>query len=244
MISLVEICDLTDPLLLPWLDLYETAFPPGERVLVSHVLAAVTAAGVLHQPACGVDHGSHLLAAVGNPVSVTRDEAAAHANSVVSQERESPQVDPAGSSFLGLVYYYEPDGCVATSGAQAAFLWYFAIEPQMRGQGLGAQLFQRLLERIDPRVRALIFDLEDPAQMETPERVKQAERRIAFYRRLGARVLGGISYVQTVGPHQPPLLLLLMVHPIQEISPREAFELARQEFGDEILKQVGKLSWE
>jgi GNAT superfamily N-acetyltransferase len=33
-----EIMDINDGLLLPWLDLYETAFPPGERVLVSLLL--------------------------------------------------------------------------------------------------------------------------------------------------------------------------------------------------------------
>jgi len=36
--QVVEINDLHDELLLPWLDLYETAFPPNERVLVSFLL--------------------------------------------------------------------------------------------------------------------------------------------------------------------------------------------------------------
>ena len=34
----VPIEDLHDELLLPWLDLYETAFPPTERVLISTIL--------------------------------------------------------------------------------------------------------------------------------------------------------------------------------------------------------------
>jgi hypothetical protein len=34
-LSLSEIRSLDDPLLLPWLDLYETAFPPRERNLES-----------------------------------------------------------------------------------------------------------------------------------------------------------------------------------------------------------------
>ncbi len=207
MITLIELHELSDPLLLPWLDLYETGFPPGERVLVSHLLE------LLHPQTRGAHRGSHLLAAVDDS-------------------------DPSGNPFLGLIFDYEP------VGSAAAFLWYFAVVPDRRGQGLGAQIYQCLLSRLDAQVRALFYDLEDPAQMTTPEAVKQAGRRIAFYRRLGARLLGGIRYVQTVGPHHPPLYLRLMVHPIQEITPREAFDLARLEFGQEILSQVGELKWE
>ncbi len=202
MISLVEIHDLNDPLLLPWLDLYETAFPPGERILVSQVL------NVLRLRARGGSSG-RLLAVV----------------------------DPE-NTLVGIIFDEEPEG------GEVAFLWYFAVRPQMRGRGLGAQIYQRLLKRLDPRVRALIFDLEDPAEMDTPEAAALAERRIGFYRRQGARLLGGIEYMQYVGPHQPPLPLLLMVHPIQEISPREAFDLAQEKFGEEILKQVGELLWQ
>lgn len=202
MISLVEIHDLNDPLLLPWLDLYETAFPPGERILVSQVL------NVLHLQARGGSSG-HLLAVV----------------------------DPE-NTLVGIIFDEEPEG------SEVAFLWYFAVRPQMRGHGLGAQIYQCLLKRLDPRVRALIFDLEDPAEMDIPEAAALAERRIGFYRRQGARLLGGIEYMQYVGPHQPPLPLLLMVHPTREISPREAFDLAQAKFGEEILKQVGELLWE
>lgn len=201
MISLVEIHDLNDPLLLPWLDLYETAFPPGERILVSHVL------NVLHKQARGGSSG-HLLAAV-------------------DQER----------ALAGIIFDEEPEE------GETAFLWYFAVDPQMRGHGLGSQIYRGVLERLRPQVRALIFDLEDPAEMETPEAAALAERRIAFYRRMGARLLGGVEYRQYVGPHQPPLPLLLMVHPVREISPREAFDLAQAKFGEEILKQVGDLRW-
>lgn len=42
-LALVEIRDLNDPLLLPWLDLYETAFPPSEKVLVSNHLRLLRA---------------------------------------------------------------------------------------------------------------------------------------------------------------------------------------------------------
>lgn len=203
MLSITEILKLDDPLLLPWLDLYETAFPAGERILVSQILA------VLHGH---TRRGSHLLAAL----------------------------DCAGEQdarLQGIVFDYEP------IGEEAAFLWYIAVAAQTRGQGVGAWLYQSLLARLGPQVKALIFDLEDPCQMETPEEKALAVRRIGFYRRQGARLLGGIRYVQSVGSHQPPLYLRLMIHPLQPISPREGFDLAYRVM-PEALSQAGELCWE
>jgi len=56
--QVVEIYDLHDELLLPWLDLYETAFPPNERVLVSFILK------VLKDKPLGQAQQYHLLAAL------------------------------------------------------------------------------------------------------------------------------------------------------------------------------------
>ena len=53
-LRVVEIQSSTDSLLLPWLDLYETAFPPVERVLVSRLLEGIGP---------GMD-SRHMLAAV------------------------------------------------------------------------------------------------------------------------------------------------------------------------------------
>jgi len=44
-IAFREINSLEDDLLLPWLDLYETTFPPNEKVLVSHFLSLLKAKG-------------------------------------------------------------------------------------------------------------------------------------------------------------------------------------------------------
>ncbi len=219
MISLVEICSPADPLLLPWLDLYETAFPPGERVLVSRVL------NVLHEQQRGIHRGTHLLAAV-------------ETENAELESKDAPSSLLTSHFFRGLIFDYEPPA------NQAAFLWYLAVVPGLRGQGLGSWLYGQVLARLDPSVRAMIFDLEDPCEMHTPQEKDLARRRIAFYRRQGARLLGGIRYLQTVGTHMPPIPLLLMAHPIQEISPQEAFDLAEGEFGGSILQQVGELRWE
>lgn len=56
--SLVEIVDFNDPLFLDWLDLYETAFPFNERMLVSSVMKSLKRIGQ------GSDKNLHYLALV------------------------------------------------------------------------------------------------------------------------------------------------------------------------------------
>jgi ribosomal protein S18 acetylase RimI-like enzyme len=216
--TLVEICSLSDPLLLPWLDLYEIAFPLAERFPVSRIL------NVLHEQARGASRGQRLLAAVPS-------------SSLIGDRLITDQRNPSYSSPLTALFFtYEPPDL------PAAFLWYFAVQAEQRGQGLGSQLYRSLLARLGPEVRALIFDLEDPRQMETRAEQELARRRVGFYRRLGARLLGGVDYVQCIAPHLPPLPLLLMVHPIQEISPQEAFDLAKAAM-PEAVNLAGELGW-
>lgn len=54
--SLHALTSLQDALLLPWLDLYETAFPPHEKMLVSEHLK------ILRQKEAGLEGQHHLLA--------------------------------------------------------------------------------------------------------------------------------------------------------------------------------------
>jgi GNAT superfamily N-acetyltransferase len=58
--TLVEISGCADPLLMPWLDLYETAFPPAERVLASAVLRAVEQ-GPVHTLLAALDEAGELV---------------------------------------------------------------------------------------------------------------------------------------------------------------------------------------
>jgi GNAT superfamily N-acetyltransferase len=195
---LVEICSLNDSLLLPWLDLYELSFPQVERIPVSRIL------NVLHEQQRGISRGQRLLAAVpaAPPPSLIGDGF-------------------AGLPVMGILFTFEP------RDLPAAFLWYFAVQPGLRGNGLGGRLYRDLLAQLGPQARALIFDLEDPRKMETPAEQEQARHRVGFYRRLGARLLGGIDYSQQAAPHLPCLPLLLMAHPLQELTPQEAYDLAK-----------------
>lgn len=192
-VQYTEIVDLNDELLLPWLDLYETSFPPHERILVSGHLR------VLQARAAGVPTDEHLLAAI----------------------------DEAGAMVGMARVLIRPD--------EVAYLWYLAVSPAARNRGLGSTFYREIVRRAEEAgCRALIFEVEIPEREADEERRRLAQRRIGFYRRLGARLLAGIHYLQSVGPHQPPTPMHIMVHGFSPLDPQDAFLLAQALFGDAV----------
>ena len=176
-----------DPLLVPWLELYERAFPPEEKVPVSDHL------DTLARP----DPEWHVALVA---VTAERDD------------------------FVAMLRY--------EWGGRAAYLPYLAVGEAWRGAGLGSRIYEHLLERIrgaSPGVEALVFEVERPDQAHDAPGREDAERRIRFYQRLGARLLRGIHYLQEV-PEQPPIPMNLMVHPFQPLTAEAALELARSLF--------------
>ena len=197
----VEITDINDDLLLPWLDLYETAFPPPERILISAHLR------ILKGKAAGEARHDHMLAALDAP-----------------------------GSLIGLLQYE------ILPEADAGFLWYLAVQAKERNRGLGTRMYRELWDRLDAETcSALVFEVEIPEHVESQEDRHLAERRIAFYRRQGAKLLGGVRYIQSVGWHQPSVPMHVMVHPRERIDPQAAYDLAKAIFEDSIT-QVGRLS--
>ena len=193
--SIVDLYSLEDELLLPWLDLYETAFPAAERLLVSDILRAVQA-GLEPPP-----ETPRVVAAVTGP-----------------------------GTLVGLALY------TLCHAGGAANLVYLATAPEVRNQGYGAWLY-----RADCRSNAqhagaqgVVIEVEIPERAETAEGRALAERRIGFYRRLGARLILGIDYLQTVGRHQVPISLHVMVHPFQPMAAEEMLALAQGCFGEAI----------
>ncbi len=127
--------------------------------------------------------------------------------------------------------------------ALAAVLGYLAVQPEHRSQGVGALIYGEVRQRAlksHPSLAALFMEVEDPAKIHTREEQTLAERRIRFYQRQGARLLGGIHYILSVG-WQPSQSMCLMVHPYHDLTPEAAFAIAKNLFGD-ALSQVGPLT--
>jgi GNAT superfamily N-acetyltransferase len=198
--KLHRITSLDDPWLLPWLELYETAFLPHERVLVAGLLMQI------RDQSLGNNYPAYFSAWIG-----------------------------ADDEFKGMAYY-EMD-------REIGLLWYLAIDPRWRNLGLGADFYRALLKDVQKQGgRMLLFEVEIPAEIQEPEQRLLAERRIRFYQRQGAFLLDGISYKQYVGSHQPLTPMHLMVHPLESLTPQQAFDLARLVFGDN-LQQTGELKF-
>jgi hypothetical protein len=92
-------------------------------------------------------------------------------------------------------------------------------------------------------LKAMVFEVEMPSEAVTPEEEDIAKRRIGFYRRMGAKILTGIQYLQTVGPHQPATPMHIMVHTFKEVDPEEAFAMGKNIYEDS-LTRVGSVELE
>jgi ribosomal protein S18 acetylase RimI-like enzyme len=138
---------------------------------------------------------------------------------------------------VAMAYYEEGDADAP------AYLWYLATRPDARGKGTGARLYQEILARVEGAGSpALLFEVETPAEaaLLSVEAADFARRRIEWYRRLGAKLLGGIHYEQSVG-WQPALEMHIMVHAFQEVDPGSAFACAKAVLGEEI-QEIGELT--
>ncbi len=83
-------------------------------------------------------------------------------------------------------------------GCRCALLDYFAVLPELRGQGTGTAALSALAEHYARRLDGLIIECEHPAEAPDPA---AARRRIGFYLRAGARAtaiesrLFGVRYL-------------------------------------------------
>lgn len=139
---------------------------------------------------------------------------------------------------VGMAYYdFERE-------SKAGYLWYLATIQSQRGQGYGAVFYSDLLRRMQADgATLLLFEVEIPelARQESPEQGELAERRINWYRRQGALVLGGIQYFQGVDAPIAPVEMHIMAHPFAPMDADQVFAVASKLFEDDI-RQIGPLS--
>ncbi|HPH96430.1 MAG TPA: GNAT family N-acetyltransferase [Anaerolineaceae bacterium] len=203
-LNIHEIANLQDEFLLPWLDLYETAFPPSEKILISTYLRLFQVGKI------GPHAENHLLAVLNE-----------------------------NGDLAGMAHYEK-----TLEPGTPASLWYLAVQPGQRGGGLGAHIYQHVLAQCrEKQAPALLFEVELPEEMSSEAARVLAGRRIQFYERQGALRLTGVHYLQVVGWHQTPMPMQVMVHPLQALTPEQAFELAAWQY-EENIRQTGTLRLE
>jgi GNAT superfamily N-acetyltransferase len=92
-------------------------------------------------------------------------------------------------------------------GEAVALLEYLAVDPALRGRGLGARLVEAAREAAGDR--PMLVEVESD-RADAPDRALRA-RRIAFYRRLGCRRLAGLDYILPLPGEGPPPVMDLLV---------------------------------
>ncbi len=89
---------------------------------------------------------------------------------------------------------------------------YFAIDPTLRGQGIGSEflqmLFQELIEK--QRIRYILIEVDDPRYgTDTAIRTK----RVQFYKRLGCKEIDSVRYYLPSFAGRLPIEMILMIYP-------------------------------
>jgi len=126
--------------------------------------------------------------------------------------------------------------------AATAYLWYLATQPGARGGGIGARMYHHIRERARlGGASVLMFEVEIPqvAAARSEEDGEWAARRIAWYRRQGARVLHGIQYFQSVDASEEVTEMHLMADLLEPLTPDEVLAKARKLFADS-MTEVGQ----
>jgi GNAT superfamily N-acetyltransferase len=115
------------------------------------------------------------------------------------------------------------------------FIPYLAVRSQVKGKGLGTQLYQALVARIEADSESMgdpasgvCFEVEKLDGIINEEMRIVRSRRIRFYERLGAVRLDGIKFTAPpLGENLPPVPYDIMFHPLavkSRVYPRPLLE--------------------
>lgn len=102
---------------------------------------------------------------------------------------------------------------------------YMATKVTHRAKGIASAFLTELRKRLTSTKQYLIMEVEDP---QFGDRQKEKEKRIAFYKRHGAKVLEGVRYLLPPLNGSIPTEMILMVFP----------EYSRKEIGGALIKSM------
>lgn len=94
-----------------------------------------------------------------------------------------------------------------------AFLWYLCVSDEHRGDGIGTRMYSEIRRIVlEAGCRDMMFEVDIPDHQGPPESegFQLAERRISWYRRMGARLLTGVEWFQEVDNGSGPTKMWLM----------------------------------
>ncbi len=92
-------------------------------------------------------------------------------------------------------------------------LGYIATHPDYRSQGIGSDFFSEILPKLQQRSQSLLLEVENPNDGDD---LPLRQRRVNFYRRLGARELQNVRYILPALSGGEPTEMILMVAPAEE----------------------------
>ena len=95
-----------------------------------------------------------------------------------------------------------------------------AVRSDLRNQGLGATLFQALVDIVSqerPGADYLLLEVDDDRRGDSADQLI-ARRRIGFYRRLGAKLLTNVDYLFP-SHNGPPVPMRLMAYEFHQGKP-------------------------
>jgi GNAT superfamily N-acetyltransferase len=201
---LLELTDTRSDIARQALALYESAFPPAERVPVEGIIDSIRQRG----SASGTD------GCIPHFFTVVQD-----------------------SRALGLAFY----GYFRHT--RLGFLYYLAVQPDLRGRGLGAWLLRKALEMLPQDAaatggeppRGLVWEVERPVDASTPADRDMRQRRINFYERSGALLMKGLDFLAPpLGENLPAVMYHVMFLP----APGFAEDLSARPFLTDILDTI------
>jgi ribosomal protein S18 acetylase RimI-like enzyme len=92
-------------------------------------------------------------------------------------------------------------------------LGYIATHPDYQSRGIGSDFFSTVLPQLQQQSQSLLLEVENPNDGD--DRALR-QRRVNFYRRLGAKTLNNVRYILPALSGGEPTEMILMVAPAGE----------------------------